>query len=210
MKLSVPPTRSSALTISRELEFALEGYDLLDQKRQILVLEMMQYVEAARRQQAEVDGLVGSAHAELREAAARVGSQRLMRDALAVPVMQSLSVSEHRVMGISVPQIKAEHAEVKPSFSFAGGTVKADETMAAFSKALEAIGRLAETQNAVFRLARELRKTQRRVNALDKMFIPDRRETLDYIRAALDERERESLVVSRIIRDRLRSRKEPL
>jgi V/A-type H+-transporting ATPase subunit D len=204
MKLSVPPTRSSALAITRELDFALEGYDLLEQKRQILVLELMQHVEAAKREQAEVDELLAAAHTALREAAARVGSRALGREALAVPVSQAVSVSDYRVMGISVPQVTAEHAEPGPTFGFADGTMKSDEVMATFSRALEAISRLAQTQNAVFRLARELRKTQRRCNALEKIFIPDRRETLDHIEALLEERERESFVIKRMIRDRVR------
>lgn len=206
MKLDVPLTRSSALNISRDLAFAREGHELLEQKRQILVLELMRHVEAANREQADVDGLIAAAHAALQQAATRVGSQSLARDAMAVPITQTLSVSERRVMGISIPEIHAEHVAVQPSFSFAGGTVRSDDTMAAFSKVLEAIGELAGTQNAVFRLARELRKTQRRVNALEKMFIPDYQDTLAYISATLAEREREAFVIMRIIRDRLRGR----
>ena len=204
MRLNVPPTKSSSLAILRELEFAVEGYDLLEQKRQILMLELMQHIEGAKRDQADADQFLA-----LREATTRVGSQNLARDALAVPVTKSVSVSEYRVMGIAVPQVKADEAgEAVPTFGFADGTIKSDEVMAAFSGALVALTRLAQTQNAVFRLARGLRKTQRRVNALDKVFIPNRRETLDYIAATLDEREREAFVILRIIRNRLRARAE--
>jgi V/A-type H+-transporting ATPase subunit D len=206
MKLSVPPTKSSALAIANELGFATEGHDLLEQKRQILVLELMQHVDAAKHSQTDVDEHLADAHAALRDAATRAGSQNLARDALAVPLATSLHISQHRVMGMSVPEIKAEHPPVEPTFAFADGTIKSDDVTAAFSKALEGIASLAETQNAVFRLARELRKTQRRVNALDKVFIPDYRETLDFITATLEERERESFVILRIIRDRLRRR----
>ncbi|HEX7569061.1 MAG TPA: V-type ATP synthase subunit D, partial [Verrucomicrobiae bacterium] len=65
------------------------------------------------------------------------------------------------------------------------------------------LAELAELQNAVLRLARELRKTQRRCNALSKIFIPSYRETLTYISGTLEERERESLNILKIIRDRL-------
>jgi V/A-type H+-transporting ATPase subunit D len=204
VKLNVPPTRSSALDIARDLAFAEEGHDLLEQKRQILVLELMQYVEAAKREQAEADERLARAHAALREAAARIGSQAMARDGMAVPITKSVQVGENRVMGLSVPRVTAEQVEPAPSFSFAGGTLKADEAMVGFSQALEAIARLAQTQNAVFRLARELRKTQRRVNALSQVFIPDHRETLAYIDATLEERERDAFVIKRIIRDRLR------
>ena len=195
--------------ISRELEFAEDGHELLEQKRQILVLELMQHVESAKREQKEVDELIKAAHEEIRQATVRVGSQNLARDAMATPISTAVNVGEHRVMGISVPEISAELAPVQPTFAFAGGTIKADRVMATFAKALEAITRLAQTQNAVFRLARELRKTQRRVNALDKIFIPDYRETLVYIQGSLEEREREGFVIMRIIRDRLRETREP-
>ncbi len=206
MKLNVPPTKSSSLSIRRELGFALEGHELLEQKREILVLELMEHVEVAKHVQTDVDELLESAYAELKQAVIRVGSQSLARNAVAAPITTSISLSEHRVMGISAPEIKAEHAPVQPTFGFGGGTIKADDTMAAFSKALEAISRLAQAQNAIFRLARELRKTQRRVNALDKLFIPDYRETLTYITSTLEERDREAFVIMRIIRDRLRRR----
>lgn len=205
MKLNVPPTKSSSLSITRELAFALEGHDMLEQKRQILVLELMKYVESARREQAEVDDLLQAAHDQLRQAAMRVGSHALTRDAIATPQSTSVNISERRVMGLSVPEITSEHPPLQPSFAFSGGTVKSDEVMQAFSKALEAVSRLAQTQNAVFRLANDLRKTQRRVNALEKMFIPDYRETLEYINATLEEREREQFVILRIIRNKLRA-----
>jgi len=55
MRLNVPPTKSNSLAISRELGFAVEGYDLLEQKRQILMLELMQHIEGAKRDQADAD-----------------------------------------------------------------------------------------------------------------------------------------------------------
>ncbi len=206
MKLNVPPTKSNGLTLSRDLSFAIEGHNLLDQKRHILTLELMQYVDAAKRDQAEADEHLATAHAALREAGARVGSQQLAREAMAVPVAKSVRISERRVMGLAVPATQAEQPPVVATFGFAGGTVKADEAMAAFAKALEAITRLAETQNAVFRLARQTRKTQRRVNALDKVFIPNYRETVDFITATLDQRDQEAAVMVRLVRDRLRER----
>jgi len=209
MKLNLPPTKSSSLAIARELDFATEGHDLLEQKRQILMLELMQYIDSAKRQQAQVDRLLADAHAALREAATRVGSQRLARDALAVPISQDVTLSEHRVMGLSVPHVQTQPTQTAPSFAFADGSLKSDQAMTLFAKALDAIAGLAETQNAVFRLARELRKTQRRVNALNKIFIPDRRETLAYIGSTLEEREREAFVIMRIIRDRLREQQGP-
>jgi hypothetical protein len=66
-----------------------------------------------------------------------------------------------------------------------------DEASAAFHEVLNKIPELSESMTSVWRLARELRKTQRRVNALQHIFIPDYEETVAFIESALEERERE-------------------
>ena len=70
-KLNVPPTKSKLLELRRDLDFAREGHELLEQKRQILVLELMSKLEAARRVQEEVDQAMAAAFDVLREAALR-------------------------------------------------------------------------------------------------------------------------------------------
>jgi V/A-type H+-transporting ATPase subunit D len=75
--------------------------------------------------------------------------------------------------------------------------------MSRFVDLLPSLAELAELVNAVVRLARELRRTQRRCNALSKIFIPQYQETIDYITGSLEERERESLIILKMIRNRL-------
>jgi V/A-type H+-transporting ATPase subunit D len=75
--------------------------------------------------------------------------------------------------------------------------------MIRFAALLPLIAALAELENTVMRLAGELRKTQRRCNALSKIFIPDYRETINYILGSLEERERESFVILKMIRERM-------
>jgi V/A-type H+-transporting ATPase subunit D len=77
--------------------------------------------------------------------------------------------------------------------------------MAAFCAALLRLAELAGLETSRLRLARELKKTQRRCNALSKKLIPDCRETISFLGGALEERERESFVMLRMVRDRLRA-----
>lgn len=197
-KLEVPPTKSSLLALQRGLESAQEGYDLLEQKRQILVLELMGRLEAAKRAQKEVDAAMAAAFAAFRDAALRSGTEALAREALAITRAHRLTYSGRPVMGIDLPTVVAEHEPPKAEVSTASGSALSDAVIALFTKALDAIARLAEIENAVLRLASEVRRTQRRVNALDRVFIPDYKETIAYIEDVLEEREREQFVIMKI------------
>ena len=203
-KMDVPPTKSKLLELGRSLEFAREGHELLEQKRQILVLELMGRLEAARRAQQDVDEAMAAAYAALREDALRSGTEALARQALGIRRDHNVDVHSRNVMGIALPAIDARHEEPKPEFGVAATSALSDEVMERFTAALDPIARLAEIENCVLRLASEVRRTQRRVNALDKLFIPDYSATIDYIEDVLEERERERFVVTKMAKNRLR------
>jgi V/A-type H+-transporting ATPase subunit D len=61
---------------------------------------------------------------------------------------------------------------------------------------LKILTELAAVRTIAWRLAREVRKTQRRVNALEKMVIPAARGTKTYIESALEERDRDAFFTS--------------
>lgn len=205
-RLNVPPTKSSQLRLRRDVAFAREGFDMLEQKRQILVLELMGTVESAKRAQQEVNEKMAAAFDALREAAIAEGRFAMSAEAEAVRAEHRVDIESRPLMGIHLPTVSGRHAEPKPAYSLAAGSSKSDELRAAFTDALRAMDRLAEVETTVFRLAREVRKTQRRVNALEKIFIPNYEHTLKYISDVLEEREREGFVIMRTVRQRLERR----
>ena len=203
-KLEMPPTKSSLLGLQDSLEFAQEGFDLLEQKRQILIFELMSRLEAAKRAQQQVDEALAAAFAALREDALRSGSDALYRESLGIVRDHQLEIRSRSVMGIDVPTIDATHEAPRPEFSPGSGSVLSDEVMRRFTGALDAIAELAEIENAVVRLASEVRRTQRRVNALEKVFIPDYEDTIGYIEGVLEEREREQFVIMKMAKAKRR------
>lgn len=202
-KLQVAPTKSSYLALSRQLEFAEEGYDLLEQKRQILIFEMMSRLGRARDAERRVGEALAGAFAVLREAALEIGSSALDRAALGVRLEHAMDLSDQALMGIRLPTVSVTVESPGVQFGVVGTSANTDETMRRFAGLLDLLGELAELENAVLRLARELKKTQRRTNALSKIFIPDYTETIGYIVSSLEERERESFIIMRMIKDRL-------
>jgi V/A-type H+/Na+-transporting ATPase subunit D len=205
-KLNVAPTKSSLLTLKRQRAFAEEGYDLLEQKRQILVFELMSRLERARAAEQAVAEAAGQAFAAVREAVLDMGVAALDRAVLAVRMDHRVDVTDQHMMGLRAPRVTVDVQPPIAQFGVGGTSAHADVALRRFVDLLPRLAELAELETAVLRLARELRKTQRRCNALSKIFIPNYRETIDYITGSLEEREREAFVILRLIRDRLAAR----
>ena len=80
-----------------------------------------------------------------------------------------------------------------PPWGLLGTALEVDTAREKFLLALRQLVALAEVEVAFRRLAAELRKTQKRVNALQHLFIPQYKETVRYIESSLEEKEREAL-----------------
>lgn len=206
-KLNVPLTKSSALEVGRSLRFATEGFELLEQKRQILVMELMSWLARARTVEQAVNERLARAHESLRQAALAAGAAKLTREAVAIRPGHRVDIQERTLMGLHLATLAVQVVPSGPAFSFADSSARSDEVKATFEEALESITELAEIENAVFRLAQELKRTQRRVNALEKIFIPTYQETLTYIADALEGHEREDLVIMKMAKAKLEHRR---
>jgi V/A-type H+-transporting ATPase subunit D len=202
-KLNIAPTKSNLLVLKRQLTFAEEGYDLLEQKRQILIFELMSRLKRAVDAELNVHKSLRQAFAKLHEARLDTGSEAIDRAAFAVKMDHQVDISDQHLMGMKIPRITVRTEPVSIQFGVGGTAASTDAAMGRFIELLPLLAELAELENAVMRLAQELRKTQRRCNALSKIFMPDYRETINYIMGSLEERERESFVILKMIRDRL-------
>jgi V/A-type H+-transporting ATPase subunit D len=202
-RLAVPPTKSSLLALRRQLAFAREGYDLLEQKRKLLVFELMRRLRRALDVERRVEAALSLAFAELREALLDSGAAEIDRAAFGVRMAHTVDLSDQRLMGMRLPVVRARIEAAGARFGMSGTTARTDAAARGFAGLLPALAELAELQTVIHRLARELRGTQRRCNALERIFIPDYRDTIAYIEGELEEREREAFVIFRMIRERL-------
>lgn len=198
--LNVAPTRRNYLEIKKALTRTQEGYELLEQKRQILVLELMTQVEAAGRVKEQIAETMRAAYEALRKATVRSGITGLMRQSCGIAMDHTLVFRSRSVMGVLVPEIECEPEPSAIQFGLTDGRSYTDQVLRRFLEALRPVAELAQVENAVFRLAREIRRTQRRVNALEKVYIPQYQEALRYIEAALAERQREEFIVLRKVK----------
>ena len=125
-----------------------------------------------------------------------------------VDIEASLKIGQRRVMGVRLPVVETEFNEYPPYFSPTGTSFWADVTLLRFRDALEQLGKLAELKISIVRLAREAQRTIRKVNALEKIAIPELRESAASIRERLEENERDMFILMKMVKSRLERKKE--
>lgn len=206
-RYDVAPTKTNLMRVRKDLGFAREGWELLDQKRKILVVELMGLIDRAVEAQEKVEAKLVEAFGSLDQAILRMGRREVNLIALGMNITSDITFSQKRVMGVSLPRVRVEFVDKSPYFAAAESSIWIDEAIMKFREVLRLLGSLAEARISLMRLSREVAKTIRRVNALEKIFIPDYEETLKYIEMALEEAEREAFFVLKLIKDRLYRRK---
>jgi V/A-type H+-transporting ATPase subunit D len=201
-KQSIAPTKSNLLAIKEQLVIAEDGYDLLEQKREILVMELMRMEEHVKLLEIDINKKIETAYPALREMLMSVGGDRVERISHAVEYSFSITEKPVTLAGMSFSSIDVELPKPQLFYSFLGTYADVDKVMVEFFDLLRLLTEMASIRTIVWRLATEVRKTQRRVNALDKMVIPQARETKKYIESVLEERERENVFVLKSLKSR--------
>ncbi len=201
-RLPVAPTKSNLLTMKEQLSIAQDGYDLLEQKREILVMELMQMVEKVKLLENDIEKQIDRAYPSLRQMFMTVGRDRTER--VAKTVNYDYDIREKRVIlaGMTFSTVSVELPRRKLAWSYLNSFADCDKVMIDFFELLRLLTEMASIRTIVWRLAKEVKKTQRRVNALDKQVIPQTRETRTYIESILEERERESIFVLKALKSR--------
>ncbi|MDR1874359.1 MAG: V-type ATP synthase subunit D [Synergistaceae bacterium] len=193
----VTATRSGMTRIQSALRLARRGHGLLEQKRKILMGELMGRIGEVREIQSSMHAIFGEAYFSLQMANISMGIESVEKIALLVPEENRFVVRLRSVMGIDIPEVDKIEPNLASTYSMGGtatGSSSAlDNAYVNARRVVALIARAAEIETSVYRLAVQIRKTLRRVNALEKVFIPRSERQIRLITAALDENEREDL-----------------
>lgn len=196
-------TKTNLMNLSRQLEFARLGYELLDQKRNLLVHELLAMVDQASDFEKQVQKALAKAFSSFEQSVLNGGKLQLMNVTGAVDIGSSISLRQRKVMGVRLPVVETEFHENPPYFSPAGTSFWVDDSIEGFKDALKLMGRLAELKVSIFRLAREVKRTIRKVNVLERIAIPELDTAVKQIRDRLEENEREMFTLMKLVKTRL-------
>ncbi len=203
MRANIPATKTNLLRTKKTLALTLEGYELLDEKRRLLMAELTATIDIVDKQQRSLEEALFKAYHTIDKAVVVMGKRKLEELALSIDIKSNITISQKRIMGVHIPSIKLEITDNLPCYGPVGVSLYADEAISDFKEILVLIAQLAEKKIALFRIAKEVQKTIRKVNALEKIHIPFFKDTLKYITDTLEEESRESFSMLKLIKERL-------
>jgi len=207
-QLNYAPTKTNLLKLRNDLQFAQQGYELLDQKRNILIIELLALVDQTVDFQSRVDSALAKAYKALEETVFDMGKLKVQYLTGAVNITTDITVRSRRVMGVVLPVIETEFKERSPHYSPMGTSFWIDSSLHFFKEVLKLLGKLSELKISVLRLANEVKKTIRKVNALEKIAIPDLKETVHYIEGRLEENERDMVILMKMVKGNLEKKRQ--
>lgn len=173
---------------------ALQGVELLRRKRDSLVSNFFEVARKASQARQELEELSLKAYPHL-ALAKTYGKPEEIKVAEISSSREILSEIETKnIWGVKVPEIKTPFLKREPwernwNPAFQNFYVlKASEE---FETLMEKIISLANEEIKIERIGEEIKKTTRRVNALEQVVVPKIKSEIAFIKAALEERERE-------------------
>lgn len=194
------PTKGNLMLAKNSLVLAHQGYDLMDKKRNILLKELMALIDEAKDIQEKIDATFTKAYACLQRANIEHGISKVEELAYTVPIEDSVRIQTRSIMGTEIPHVKYDDKKNALTYSFGTTHESIDIAREAFREVKELTLKLSEVENAAYRLATNIKKTQKRANALKNITIPMYTNLVYTINNALEEKEREEFTRLKVIK----------
>ena len=197
------PTKGNLMLAKNSLALAHQGYDLMDKKRNILLKELMALIDEAKDIQEEIDITFTRAYACLQRANIEQGISKVQELAFTVPIEESIRIQVRSIMGTEIPHVKYDEKQNDLTYSFGTTHESIDIAREAFRQVKDLTIKLAAVENTAYRLANNIKKTQKRANALKNITIPMYTNLGHSINNALEEKEREEFTRLKVIKSRM-------
>ena len=190
MKLRISPTRIALLNLKRRLVIARRGHKLLKDKLEGLLQVFMPIVEQYGMLRLRVDRELPTAIRYFIIASA-TSSERAVEMALEeTETKLAIDMGMKNIMSVQVPELTLKGFEISNTYSTIATTMDFDRASEKLREVVPLLLNLANLEESIIRLAQEIEKTRRRVNALEYVLIPAIKETVKAISSKLEETDR--------------------
>lgn len=202
MQENIAFTKTNLIAAQSSLELSQKGFELLDKKRNVLIMSMMSFIDRAKEIQEKVVVVFEEAYEALQGANITMGIKNVEQIAHSIPETEGFTILTKSIMGVEIPEIKHKPENMENLYSFYHTNTAMDVAFEKFTEVKKLIYELSEIEDSVYKLAMEVKKTQKRANALQNIQIPKYKEMVRMITEVLEEKEREDFFRLKVVKSK--------
>ena len=200
MDENIANTKTNLISAKATLALSINGFDLLDKKRSVLIMSMMGFIDKAELVQNKVTVVFKEAYKALKTANITMGIANVEQISQSVPEVEDFNILIKSIMGVEIPEIQHKDNEIQHYYSFYHTNTALDVAFKKFQEVKELLFELSEIEDSVYKLAMEVKRTQKRANALQNIQIPKYKGIVKTITDVLEEKEREDFFRLKVVK----------
>src|SRR3970282_316691 len=205
---NVAATKIELLKYKKSSQVAKMVQKILDDKRKVLLKNIEEMTEEASKARGGIWDPLQDIYKSVNEAYLALGTNTVDSVAESTPPVMEVNVHTRRVVDVKIPALTVREKDTKSMpYGFADTNSSIDRAAKQIKELLPKICKAAEYENSIFSLAKALEKTQKLLNALENVIIPQYHSRIKYILATLEEREREEFVRLKKVKAAIEKRK---
>jgi V/A-type H+/Na+-transporting ATPase subunit D len=200
MEENIAFTKTNLIATKATLDLSLKGFELLDKKRNVLIMTMMGFIDKAEEVQNKVSVIFGDAYEALKTANITMGITNVVQISQSVSEVEDFNILDKSIMGVEIPEILYEKMDLQRYYSFYHTNTALDVAFKKFHEVKLLLYELSEIEDSVYKLAMEVKRTQKRANALQNIQIPKSKGIVKAITDVLEEKEREDFFRLKVVK----------
>ncbi len=193
---NVVPTKLNLINTKEFLSLANDGRNLLDEKKEVLITNILTVVKEVKKLRNEFDELVREIYRDFIYIKSILGDEFVYNELRCANIREvEFDIIYKNIIGVIVPVVKSINLQVNTNLNFSTffSSYKLESIKGKFESLIRMMVEVAEKEAILWNLIKDLKKTQRRVNALDNVIIPELRQDIKFIIDSLEDRDREVL-----------------
>ena len=189
---NVTATKIELFKYKRSSQVATMVQGILDDKRKVLLKNIEEMIAEAQKTRGGIWEPLQDIYKSVNESYLSLGVATVDSVAQSTPGVMEVDSDVKRVVDVTIPVLTVTEKDTKSiPYGFADTNASFDRGAKLFKDLLPKICKAAEYENSIFSLAKALEKTQKLLNALENVIIPQYKQRVRFILATLEERERE-------------------
>ena len=205
---NVAATKIELLKFKRSSQVASMVRKILDDKRKVLLKNIEEMITEASKARGGIWEPLQDVYKSVNEAYLTLGTNTVDSVAQSAPAVMEVDMKIRRVVDVKIPALTVTEKDTKSMpYGFADTNSSIDRASKQIKAMLPKICKAAEYENSIFSLAKALEKTQKLLNALENVIIPQYQSKIKFILATLEEREREEFARLKKVKAAIEKRK---